>query len=149
MGIAAHELGHNLGMLHEQSRSDAGGYVQILWDNIQPNYQDQYAQEAQADVKLEYDVMSLMHYGDTSFGKSDASGNSMKTMRQVTDSGKVMGNRMGLTNLDAKQVAAAYCGADYSHEDFKVCTNDADSCTAEECICHQDPRSDDPIIKIG
>jgi hypothetical protein len=149
MGIAAHELGHNLGMLHEQSRSDAGEHVRILWDNIQRDYRDQYEQEAAADVKLEYDIMSLMHYGDTSFGIVDASGHSMKTMTQKKDTGKVMGNRMGLTNLDAKQVAAAYCGTDYTHEDFKVCTNDADSCTAEECICHQDPRSDDPIIKVG
>jgi len=149
LGVAAHELGHNLGMLHEQSRSDASQHVRILWENIQPAYQDQYVQEEAADVNLEYDIMSLMHYSDSSFGMYDASGNQLKTMRQKQETGKIMGNRMGLTNLDAKQVAAAYCSDDYTHQDFKVCTNDPDSCTAEECICHQDPRAEDPVLKVG
>lgn len=129
MGIAAHELGHNLGMLHEQSRKDHDKYVKILWDNIQGSMKSQYA-ESDADTSVPYDAMSLMHYSDTAFGV----GGGKKTMVFTGDSKVIMGNRMGLTHADAKQVAQAYgCLDQLTH--FKLCTEKSDSCTTESCKC--------------
>ena len=90
-----------------------------------------------------------MHYSDHAFGKYDADGNVMKTMEAVnTTSGStvVMGNRMGLTHQDARQVGSMYdCLAEI--DDFKLCTPDADGCTTEDCGCHQDASALDEIIK--
>eukprot|EP00928_Gymnodinium_smaydae_P027098 TRINITY_DN2106_c0_g1_i4.p1 TRINITY_DN2106_c0_g1~~TRINITY_DN2106_c0_g1_i4.p1 ORF type:complete len:429 (-),score=60.35 TRINITY_DN2106_c0_g1_i4:144-1430(-) len=132
LGIAAHELGHILGMLHEQSRHDHEKHVKILWNNIQPSKKSQYSLSSDADETVPYDIMSLMHYGDDDFGLPGK-----KTMEYVDpNSPKVMGNRMGLTQADAQQVAKMY-GCLGREKKFKLCTEKPDGCTSEDCVCHQ------------
>lgn len=142
MGIAVHEIGHNLGMFHEQSRSDYAKYIKILWDNIQPNRRSQYDMSVNADTSVPYDYMSVMHYSDTSFGITK-NGVKQKTMEKLTPSSRKMGNRMGLTHADAVQVAKMYgCAAP---QDFKLCEGTS-GCTKGACICHQNPAKKE-IIK--
>lgn len=131
LGVAAHELGHNIGMLHEQSRTDAADYVTILWDNIQESYKSQYTTSSAADRTVPYDPMSLMHYSDTAFGLPGK-----KTMVFKGESNKPMGNRMGLTYDDALQAAKMYKCED-SLKQFKLCSSSPDGCTKEACTCHQ------------
>jgi len=135
LGIAGHELGHNLGMLHEQSRHDAHNYVRVLWNNIQDHYKDQY-KLSNADTNIDYDVMSLMHYSDDAFGKYGTDGRPMKTMQFKGSSHRPMGNRQGLTYNDAKQMAEFYgCSNQLNH--FELCTEKADGCSSSSCTCHQ------------
>lgn len=42
VGNLAHELCHNLGLFHEQSRFDRDDYVEIIWDNIQDGKSGQF-----------------------------------------------------------------------------------------------------------
>lgn len=131
MGIAAHELGHMIGMLHEQSRTDHSQYVKINWDNIEPDKRDNYELSNDADTTVPYDTMSLMHYGDTAFAIPGR--HSMTTMG---DAVKQMGNRMGLTQMDALQVARMY-KCEGQQAQFELCATSADVCMTEDCTCTQ------------
>jgi hypothetical protein len=70
---AIHEIGHVLGLLHEQTREDRDEYIQILWDNIQDDgvslYQF-YQYNEQYDDIGPYDYASIMHYGEFAFSKN-------------------------------------------------------------------------------
>lgn len=68
VGVIVHELGHTLGMYHEQSRSDRDRYIKINWDNIQEAWQPQYFNYTCADnfivkaPKTKFDFNSIMLY---------------------------------------------------------------------------------------
>ncbi len=63
--VMLHEMGHALGLLHEQSRSDRDGHVRVIWQNITDR--SQYDKEAgSADAGL-YDAASIMHYAVETF----------------------------------------------------------------------------------
>lgn len=95
-GMIAHEIGHVLGLGHEQSRSDRDSYITVLWDNIKPDAKKlnglQYCRaigdpKARGSYKnlqtLEntyYDYDSIMHYSVFGFAK-DQSDKSCKKER--------------------------------------------------------------------
>ncbi|WP_152453985.1 pre-peptidase C-terminal domain-containing protein [Microbulbifer sp. THAF38] len=59
--IIVHELGHAIGMRHEQQRSDRDQYVMILEENIKPAYIYNF-DIRQSHNYSEYDFLSVMHY---------------------------------------------------------------------------------------
>lgn len=68
-----HELMHALGFIHEHSRADRDQYVSVIWNNIEPDKQDQF------DVTPEsindpmrgrpFDYNSVMLYPTTAFAR--------------------------------------------------------------------------------
>lgn len=63
----AHEIGHALGMWHEQSRFDRDNFVRLVTSNIQSSTIDNFNKlpESQTQIfGLNYDYGSVMHYGD-------------------------------------------------------------------------------------
>jgi hypothetical protein len=46
VGVAVHELGHTIGMNHEQIRSDRDRYIKINFNNITPNWKSQYVKNS-------------------------------------------------------------------------------------------------------
>ncbi len=64
-GVAeiTHEIGHTLGLYHEQQREDAEDYVEIIWDNIKTGYDSDFKSKiSTATMSGDYDLDSIMHY---------------------------------------------------------------------------------------
>lgn len=67
IGLIAHELGHALGLWHEQSRNDRDSYVTIVTANIQSGQASQFAKASPQSTFGQYDYDSIMHYFACSF----------------------------------------------------------------------------------
>ena len=57
-----HELGHALGFLHEQSRSDRDEHVVIQFQNIRSGMEGNFRKSSTRNL-APYDLSSVMHYG--------------------------------------------------------------------------------------
>lgn len=70
-----HEMMHALGFVHEHSRLDRDQYIEILWPNIQDQYQPQFAMVPEIYFEpfrgTSFDYHSVMLYHPRSFAKKD------------------------------------------------------------------------------
>ena len=57
-----HELGHTLGLVHEQQRSDRDNYVTILTNNITPGQEGNFVELPDSINETPYDFLSIMEY---------------------------------------------------------------------------------------
>lgn len=70
-GNAIHEIGHTVGLWHEQSREDRNSFVAIHYENIIDGYGHNFDQQiADGDDVGGYDYGSIMHYPRTAFSKN-------------------------------------------------------------------------------
>jgi hypothetical protein len=68
-GSTIHEIGHVVGIWHEQSREDRDAFVTINWANIQAGFEHNFNQHiTDGDDVGAYDYGSIMHYPRTAFG---------------------------------------------------------------------------------
>jgi hypothetical protein len=116
VGSMVHEIGHTLGMNHEQKRPDAassymgkGPHLKLFWGNIAPTWIPQYTPDASSyigsaddgagDVQVgyaPYDFNSIMHYPISS------------TTGETIPAGKTTGNRRFLSQGDIEQILDMY-----------------------------------------
>lgn len=99
----AHELGHALGLWHEQSRKDRDQYIKILWENIDEDYRYNFNQHINDGEDFgNYDYQSIMHYTAYAFSK-----NGRPTIIPI-EKGVIIGQRKQLSAKDIAAVNAMY-----------------------------------------
>jgi astacin len=102
LGNTIHEIGHTVGLWHEQSREDRDKFVKIVWENIISGEEHNFNQHiSDGDDIGAYDYGSIMHYSGTAFSK-----NGKATI--IALGGQEIGQRKKLSKGDIAAVKAMY-----------------------------------------
>jgi len=102
LGAAIHEIGHALGLWHEQSRSDRDQHITVVLENVAPEHRHNFDKHVLDGKDLgKYDFGSIMHYPAKAF-----STNGKDTI--VTKHGESIGQRVGLSANDIAAVRMLY-----------------------------------------
>jgi hypothetical protein len=105
-GDVMHEIGHTVGLWHEQSREDRDKYIRIVWANVEPKSEHNFSQHINdGDDVGEYDYCSIMHYGAWFFN-----GNSGKQTIEILKPELLCGNANSIgqkNGLSKGDIAAA------------------------------------------
>ncbi|VDD87919.1 unnamed protein product [Enterobius vermicularis] len=109
LGTIEHEVGHALGLWHQQSRPDALEHIRIIEDYILKTYIGDFKLREPSEIEtfgIPYDLGSVMHYGSTAFSFDE------RTKTVITKDPyyqQTIGQREKPSFYDIKVINEAYC----------------------------------------
>ena len=108
--VIAHEIGHALGLRHEQSRSDRDTFVEILEENIIEGKQHNFNIAVNTEHEgTSYDFESVMHYDRTAFSVDPSTKrNTIEPKPGYEEFLNIMGQRTQLSDGDIAGIQSRY-----------------------------------------
>ncbi|XP_057316847.1 low choriolytic enzyme-like [Hydractinia symbiolongicarpus] len=132
-GTTMHEIGHSIGLYHEQSRPDRDQHVHILTRNVYDQNMvfnfNKLPRNKIDSLGTTYDYASMMHYSRQAFGCDRYGRNCKDTIRTIDGSKQnVIGNRNGFSEGDIAQINKMYNCKKTNGGGATVCTDSNENC---------------------
>lgn len=103
-GMVLHQLGHALGLFHEQAREDRASFVTVHPSRVLAGHEVDLDHFPGPQGTGEYDFLSIMHFSAVAFSRNGED----TITTSAAPLGSVLGQRLGLSALDAQKLSKLY-----------------------------------------